>query len=63
MIVKKTKKSKQGKVHPELGGLDVAVTEFGEIGGTLDIDKLNSFLNRNVEDKKLSEEQIKLEKK
>jgi hypothetical protein len=59
--VKKTKKSKQGKVHPELGGLDVEVTKFGEIGGTLDIDKLNSFLNRNVDDKKLSEDQIKPE--
>jgi hypothetical protein len=57
--VKREKKDKQGKVHPDLGGLEVAVTEFGEIGGTLDIDKLNKFLNKNVEDKKLSEEQIK----
>jgi hypothetical protein len=57
--VRKTKKSKQGKVHPELGDLEVAVTEFGEIGGSLDIDKLNRFLNRNVEDKKLSDKQIK----
>ena len=57
--MKKAKKSKQGKVHPELGGLEVAVTEFGEIGGTLDIDKLNRFLDKNVEDKKLTEEQIK----
>ena len=56
--MKKEKKSKQGKVHPELGGLEVAVTEFGEIGGTLDIDKLNKFLNKNVEDKKLSKDQI-----
>ena len=57
--MKREKKDKQGKVHPDLGGLEVAVTEFGEIGGTLDIDKLNKFLNKNVEDKKLSEEQIK----
>ena len=56
--MKKVKKSKQGKVHPELGGLEVAVTEFGEIGGTLDIDKLNRFLDKNVEDKKLTEEQL-----
>lgn len=56
--MKKSKKSKQGKVHPELGGLEVAVTEFGEIGGTLDIDKLNRFLDKNVEDKKLTEEQL-----
>ena len=56
--MKKTKKSTRGKVHPELGGLEVAVTEFGEIGGTLDIDKLNRFLDKNVEDKKLTEEQL-----
>lgn len=63
MIVKKGKKSKQGKVHPELGGLDVAVTEFGEIGGSLDIDKLNRFLNENVEDKKLSKDQLEPQSK
>ena len=57
--MKKTKKNKEGKVHPELGGFEVAVTEFGEIGGTLNIDKLNRFLDKNVEDKKLSEDQIK----
>lgn len=53
------KKLKQGKVHPELGGLDVSVTKFGEIGGNLDIDKLNRFLDDNVQDKKLTKEQIK----
>jgi len=59
----KEKKSKQGKVHPELGTFEVSVTEFGEIGGSLDIDKLNKFLNDNVEDKKLSETQKKSSKK
>ena len=57
--MRKSRKAKQGKVHPELGNLEVAVTEFGEIGGTLDIDKLNKFLNENVEDKKLTDEQLK----
>ena len=55
----KGKKSKESKVHPDLGNLEVSVTEFGEIGGSLDIDKLNKFLDKNVEDKKLTEEQIK----
>ena len=54
----KEKKSKLGKVHPELGGLDVSVTKFGEIGGNLDIDKLNRFLDQKVDDKKLTKEQI-----
>ena len=56
--MKREKKSKQSKVHPELGGFEVAVTEFGEIGGTLDIDKLNRFLDKNVEDKKLTKDQL-----
>ena len=54
----KEKKSKQGKVHAELGSFEVSVTEFGEIGGTLNIDKLNNFLDENVEDKKLTKDQI-----
>jgi hypothetical protein len=50
--------SSRTKVHPDLGKLDVSVTEFGEIAGSMDIDKINKFLNRNVEDKKLNKEQV-----
>lgn len=45
-------------MHPDLGKLDVSVTEFGEIAGSMDIDKINKFLDKNVEDKKLNKEQV-----
>ena len=48
----------KAKSHPELGIFDVSVTEFGEIEGSMSIDKINKFLDKNVKDKKLSDEQI-----
>lgn len=41
------------KVHKELDGFDIRINSFGEITSTFDMDKINEFLNRNVEDKKL----------
>ncbi len=41
------------KVHKELKGFDIKINSFGEITSTFDMDKINEFLNRNVEDKKL----------
>ncbi len=55
----KQKKAKDAKVHADLGSIDVTVTKFGEIGGNLDIDKINEFLNDNVDDKKLTKDQQK----
>ncbi|MEQ6121168.1 hypothetical protein [Reichenbachiella sp. MALMAid0571] len=46
-------KNKKPKVDSELEGFDVEVNAFGEIKTSFDIDKLNDFLNKNVEDKKL----------
>jgi hypothetical protein len=48
----------KAKTHPDLGKLDVSVSEFGEIKGSMSIDKINKFLDQNVEDKKLSKKQI-----
>jgi hypothetical protein len=49
------KKPKKGapEVHDDLKGFDIKIDEFGEITSSLSIDKLNEFLNDNVEDKKL----------
>ena len=49
------KKPKEGKpkVHKDLEGLEITINEFGEIKSNVDVDKLNKFLNKNVEDKKL----------
>ena len=48
----------KAKAHPDLGIFDISVTEFGEIEGSMSIDKINKFLDQNVKDKKLSEKQI-----
>ena len=49
----KKKKKKTPKVNPELEGFDIKINTFGEITSTMDIDKINEFLDKNVEDKKL----------
>jgi hypothetical protein len=54
---KKDEKKKKGapKVNPELEGFDIRIDSFGEISSTYEIDKINEFLNRHVDDKKLRE--------
>ncbi len=49
------KKKKSAKVNPELDGFDIKIDSFGEIKSNLNIDQINQFLNRNVEDKKLKD--------
>ncbi len=50
------KKLNTGKpeVHKDLEGLDIKINEFGEIVTNFKVDKINEFLNENVEDKKLN---------
>lgn len=57
------KKSKQGdpEVHKDLKGFDITINEFGQITSSFDVEKLNSFLNENVEDKKLREQDTNTE--
>jgi hypothetical protein len=43
------------KVHKDLSGFDVSIDSFGEIKSNMDIEKINEFLNKNVDDKKLAE--------
>ena len=49
----KKEKEEKPKVNPELEGFNVKIDSFGEIKSALDIDKINEFLNKNVDDKKL----------
>ena len=53
------KKPKKGNpdVHDDLKGFDIKINEFGEIISNLEVDKLNNFLNENVADKKLAEDE------
>ena len=45
----------KARVHKDLDGLELNVDSFGEISSNMPIDKLNKFLNKNVEDKKLKD--------
>ncbi len=52
---KQAKENNQEKprVHKDLDGFKISVDAFGEIKSNLNIEDLNKFLNRNVDDKKL----------
>ena len=50
-----SKKKKLPKVHKDLEGFEVHIDRFGELKSNLDVEKINEFLNKNVEDKKLQE--------
>lgn len=52
-MAKKKSEEEKPKVNPELSGFDIKIDRFGEIKTNFDIDKINQFLNRNVDDKKL----------
>ncbi len=49
----KKKKDTKARVNAQLDGFEVSVNKFGEIKSTLNIDRINEFLNKEVEDKKL----------
>lgn len=48
------KKKGDPTVHEELTGFDIKIDKFGQMRSNFDIDKLNNFLDENVDDKKLS---------
>jgi len=52
---KKMKNKGNPSVHDELKGFDIKINPFGELQSNFEIDKINEFLNENVEDKKLSD--------
>ncbi|EOZ96468.1 hypothetical protein A33Q_2238 [Indibacter alkaliphilus LW1] len=54
-MAKKSKKDEKPKVHKDLDGFKMNINSFGEISSSFPIDKLNEFLNKNVEDKKLKD--------
>lgn len=41
------------QVNKDLDGFEIQINEFGEINANMNIEKLNKFLDENVEDKKL----------
>jgi len=53
MANKKKKPTPKPRVHAALRGFDVSIDSFGELKSNLPIEKINAFLNENVDDKKL----------
>ncbi len=53
---KKKSISDYPEVHNELEGLNIEINKFGELSSTMNIEKVNQFLNENVEDKKLKDQ-------
>lgn len=54
-MAKKPKKEETPKVHKDLEGFKMNIDSFGEISSSFPIDKINEFLNKNVDDKKLKD--------
>ena len=50
---KKMRKKGKPNVHHQLKGFDIKINQLGEMETSFAIDKVNEFLNENVEDKKL----------
>lgn len=59
---KPSKKQGKPRVHKDLSGLEISINQFGEIKSNMDIEKVNTFLDKNVEDKKLTEREETLKK-
>lgn len=49
------KRTPKPRVHKDLQGFDIKIDSFGEIKSNMNIEKINEFLNENVDDKKLAE--------
>ena len=55
---RKLKKHQQPQVHEKLKGFELKIDKLGNIKSSLNIDKINQFLNENVKDKKLTDKNI-----
>lgn len=51
----KSSKKRKPRVHSQLEGFEVSIDQFGELTSSMPIEKLNKFLNENVDDKKLND--------
>ncbi len=51
----KNRDQEKPKVHKDLEGFEMEIDAFGELKSNIDIEKINKFLNKQVEDKKLKD--------
>lgn len=49
----KKKKTEQHPVHAELKGLNLQINAFGEIQSSLEMERINRFLDKHLDDKKM----------
>jgi hypothetical protein len=47
--------AKKPRVHKDLQGFEISIDTFGELKSNMSIEKINAFLDKNVDDKKLAE--------
>lgn len=53
MAKKKSSKQEQAEVHEELKGFNIRIDPFGKLESNIGIDKLKSFLDSKLDDKKM----------
>jgi hypothetical protein len=53
---RKKKNNGNPDIHKDLKGFNIKINEFGEIKASFSIEKLNTFLNNKVDDKKFKAE-------
>ncbi len=58
MAEEKSKK-KAPKKSKKVESLNMGINEFGELTTNINLDEINQFLNKNVDDKKLNEKKKK----
>ncbi len=51
----KKESTQKPRVHKDLEGFEVSIDQFGELKSNMNIEKINRFLDKNVDDKKLAE--------
>lgn len=54
---KKLDKKGKADIHEDLSGFNIKIDAFGSMQRSLEIDKINEFLDKNVHDKKLHSEE------
>ena len=53
-------KKKSSKKLKKIEHLKMGINEFGELTTNINLDEINQFLNKNVDDKKLNEKKKKV---
>lgn len=52
---KKIDNKKKADVHEDLQGFDIKIDSFGQMESNMDVNKINEFLNKNVQDRKIED--------